>query len=165
MSDNAPDHIITDAGSAQSTRTIVAPVAGAVVAREAIGDPVFSSGAMGEGAGIHPTDGTVIAPIAGEVIAAMPHAYGISGGGVEVLVHIGIDTVEMGGTGFTSAVTTGQKVEPGDVLATVDFGAVRAAGFDTTVVVVVTNSAALGGVDATVAASVDAGEPLLTVGL
>ncbi|MGJ3508406.1 beta-glucoside-specific PTS transporter subunit IIABC [Enemella sp. A6] len=121
-----------------------APVPGKAVALTEVNDKVFASGAMGAGMGIVPTSGDLVAPISGEVRAAMPHAYGIkSDNGVEVLVHIGIDTVQLDGQGFTSHVTQGQRVEAGDKLATVDLTTITEAGYDPTTVVIVTNSAQL----------------------
>jgi len=123
---------------------IGAPVSGDTVVLAEVKDKVFASGALGNGVGIVPSDGKVYAPFAGTVLTAFPtgHAFGIkSADGVEVLVHIGIDTVQLEGKGFTSAVTQGQTVAAGDLLATVDLDAVKAAGYDPTTVVVVTNSA------------------------
>ena len=136
---------------AGDTDTIGAPVAGRVIALEDVPDPVFSSGAMGRGAGIIPSDGTIVAPVAGEVVVATEtgHAIGIrSDDGVEVLVHIGIDTVAMKGDGFTCLVGKGQHVDAGQELVTVDLARVEAAGHSTVTVLLVTNSAALGPVRA-----------------
>jgi PTS system beta-glucosides-specific IIC component len=123
---------------------IGSPVSGETVVLSAVKDKVFASGALGNGIGIVPADGRVYAPFAGTVLTAFPtgHAFGIkSADGVEVLVHIGLDTVQLEGKGFTSAVTQGQEVAAGDLLATVDLDAVKTAGYDTTTVVVVTNTA------------------------
>jgi PTS system beta-glucosides-specific IIC component len=123
---------------------IGAPVSGALVALSEVNDKVFASGALGKGIGIVPSHGQVYAPFAGTVVTVFPtgHAYGIkSAGGVEVLIHIGIDTVQLEGKGFTAAVTQGQVVEAGDLLATIDLDVVKSAGYDPTTIVVVTNSA------------------------
>jgi PTS system beta-glucosides-specific IIC component len=122
---------------------VAAPVSGEVVALNQIKDKVFAAGALGNGLGIIPTSDQIYAPIAGTVVSAFPtsHAYGIkSTDGVEALVHIGIDTVQLNGKGFTGAVTQGQQVAAGDLLATVDFDAITAAGYDPTTVVVITNT-------------------------
>ncbi|SDI75817.1 PTS system beta-glucoside-specific IIA component, Glc family /PTS system beta-glucoside-specific IIB component, Glc family /PTS system beta-glucoside-specific IIC component, Glc family [Arthrobacter subterraneus] len=122
---------------------VLAPVSGAAVALSDVPDRVFSSGAMGAGMGIIPEDGKIYAPVSGIIQAAMKtgHAYGIkSDDGVEVLVHIGIDTVQMKGEGFESAVIRGQRVEAGDLLATIDRGKIEAAGYDSTTIMVVTNT-------------------------
>lgn len=129
---------------------VVAPVAGKAVALADVQDKVFASGAMGKGLGIVPADGRIVSPITGTIKAAMKtgHAFGIkSDDGVEVLVHIGIDTVQMQGRGFGPAVTRGQQVRAGDLLAVVDLDAVAAAGYDTTTLVMVTNTAQLRSVD------------------
>lgn len=137
----------SSAGAAGAPTTVVAaPVAGEVVPLAESGDPVFSSLALGDGVGIVPSSGEVVAPVAGELltVADTGHAFGVrTDDGIEVLVHVGIDTVQMAGTGFTVAVTTGQRVAAGDLLATVDLSAVTAAGFATTTLVTVLNSASL----------------------
>lgn len=125
---------------------VLAPVSGAVINLADVNDKVFASGAMGAGIGIVPEEDSIYAPISGTVQAAMKtgHAYGIkSDDGVEVLVHIGIDTVQMDGEGFEAAVTRGQRVEAGDLLATVDRAKILAAGYDSTTLMVVTNTKAL----------------------
>lgn len=145
---------------------IVAPVSGAVVQLDQVKDKVFSSGAMGKGLGIVPAEGRIISPVSGTVVAAMKtgHAYGIrTDQGVEVLVHIGIDTVQMKGEGFTSHVSRGQRIHAGAPLADIDIAAVERAGFDPTVVVLVTNTADLGDVAAVPDETVTAGDPAVTV--
>jgi len=125
------------------TTAVLAAVAGHVVTLDDVGDKVFASRALGEGVGIVPSDGTVHAPVSGVLVlvASTGHAYGIrTDDGVEVLVHVGIDTVRMGGKGFDVLVGKGERVEAGDRLATVDLDAVRAAGYDPTTIVVVTNT-------------------------
>ncbi len=124
---------------------VLAPMDGDLIALADVPDPVFSSGAMGTGVGVVPTSGTVYAPVSGTVIVTMDsgHAYGIrTADGVEVLVHVGIDTVNLKGEGFTPKVHQGESVTAGDVLAEVDLDAVKAAGYSTTTVVLITNSAA-----------------------
>ena len=121
-----------------------APVSGTVVPLAEVKDKVFASGALGNGIGIVPDNGKFYAPVGGTLVTAFPtgHAFGIkSADGVEVLIHIGIDTVQLEGKGFTPAVTQGQTVEAGDLLGTVDLDAVKAAGYDTTTIMVVTNTA------------------------
>jgi PTS system beta-glucosides-specific IIC component len=152
--------------TATETKVIAvgAPATGTVVALQNIADQIFASGALGQGAGVNPSDGRVVAPVSGTVITAMPHAFGIqTDDGVEVLVHIGIDTVKLNGEGFQSAATQGQRVEAGDLLSTVDLAHIAQAGFDTTVITVVTNSQQFVDVVPTDAATVNAGEPLLSV--
>ena len=113
---------------------------------EKVADPVFSSGALGNGVGILPSEGRIVAPVAGTVVTAMDsgHAYGIrTDDGVEVLIHIGLDTVNLKGQGFSPKVSAGQRVDRGDPLVDVDLAAVREAGYDPTTILVVTNTASL----------------------
>ncbi len=130
--------------AAPGANELAAPVSGAIVPLAEVKDKVFASGALGNGIGIVPSNGKVYAPFAGTVVTAFPtgHAFGIkSPDGVEVLIHIGIDTVQLDGKGFVPAVGQGQTVEAGDLLCTVDLDAISAAGYDPTTIVVVTNSA------------------------
>lgn len=144
---------------------LLAPVSGALVATENIQDKVFASGAMGHTVAIDPTDGAIRAPISGTIITAPAsgHAYGIKGdNGMEVLVHVGIDTVKLAGKGFAPAVKVGDNVTAGDLLVTTDLSSIVAAGYPTTTITVVTNSAKLGPIDALpIGGDVMAGEPLL----
>jgi PTS system beta-glucosides-specific IIC component len=126
-----------------SSVTVLAPVTGSVIALADVPDKVFASGAMGAGVGIMPEEDAIYSPVTGTVQAVMKtgHAYGIkSDEGVEVLVHIGIDTVQMKGDGFEAAVTRGQRVEAGALLATMDRAKILAAGYDSTTLMVVTNT-------------------------
>ena len=111
-------------------------------------------------------EGTVVSPVAGTVIsvAKTGHAYGIkTDDGVEVLVHIGIDTVDMKGEGFTPLVAKKQAVGAGDALARVDFGAVARAGHDATVITTVVNTKSMAGVADIADGTVGAGDPVLEV--
>jgi PTS system beta-glucosides-specific IIC component len=120
---------------------IAAPVSGQVVPLAAVPDKVFSSGAIGGGLAVIPAEGKAYAPIAGTVVTVMPHAYGIKAdGGLEVLVHIGLDTVSLKGKHFSPKVTQGQRVESGDLLADFDLDGIVAAGYNPMTVVIVTNS-------------------------
>lgn len=145
---------------------VLAPVSGQAVPLAEVNDPVFSSGALGAGVGIVPENGTVQAPVSGEVLTATDtgHAYGIrTTEGVEVLIHVGIDTVELGGRHFTPHVTAGTHVVAGDLLLEFDVAAVTAAGYDTTTIVTVTNTASLHEVLPATPAHVNAGQPVITV--
>ena len=146
--------VAAPAASVQRTTTAVgSPVAGRVVSLDDVEDKVFSSRTLGEGVGVVPTEGRFVSPVAGTVatVTKTAHAYGIkTDSGVEVLVHIGIDTVRMKGEGFTGRVEKGQHVEVGDLLAEVDLGAVEAAGYDTTTIVTVTNTKAIKNAEGTV---------------
>lgn len=157
-------------GAATATKTsvvdVVAPVSGRMVALAEVPDKVFASGALGQGVGIVPDENVVRAPITGKVIsvANSGHAFGLkSDDGVELLVHIGIDTVELKGEHFDVAVAKGDQVNAGDILATVDMNAVAAAGYDTTVIVTVTNTAKLQEVTPAVAGPVEVGAPAVVV--
>lgn len=126
-----------------ATTDIATAVAGKVISLDDVSDKVFASRALGEGVGIVPTDGTIVAPVSGVLatVAGTGHAYGIkTDDGVEVLIHVGIDTVRLKGEGFTVLVTKGERVTRGEVLGTVDLEVVKAAGYDPTTMVVVTNT-------------------------
>jgi PTS system beta-glucosides-specific IIC component len=148
------------------TTVIVAPVAGFVVPLDEVDDKVFASRALGEGVGIRPTDSLVTSPVAG-VLVTVPdsgHAYGIkTDDGVEVLVHIGIDTVQLQGKCFEVAVKKNQRVEIGDLLATVNFEGVRDGGYDPTTVVVVINSKTLLSVTPKTGSDVVSGDLIIDV--
>ena len=148
-SDGTATAAAPEAGStllAEADLEIGAPVAGRVVDLSDAGDPVFASRALGEGVGIEPADGRILSPLDGELItvAGTGHAFGIRGeGGVEVLVHVGIDTVQMDGEGFDVRVEAGQHVRRGELLAEVDLAAIRAAGHPALTLVTVINTASL----------------------
>lgn len=149
-----------------ATSTIGAPVAGTVVALTEVNDKVFASKALGEGVGILPTNGRITAPVSGVIVTAAEtgHAFGIkTDDGVEVLVHVGIDTVRMDGKGFEVAVTKDQRVAAGDLLVTVDLDEVQKAGFDPTTIVVITNTFTLSRVAPRPASEVAAGDPVIDV--
>lgn len=122
---------------------IVSPVNGTPESLTKVNDQVFSAKLMGDGAAVIPSDGTIYSPVTGTVTIAYEtkHAYGIkSDNGAEVLIHIGLDTVNLKGEHFESFVKQGQRVEKGDKLGSVDLDAVKKAGYDTTVMVVITNT-------------------------
>ena len=122
---------------------LAADAAGAFVKMEDIPDEVFAQGILGQCCGIDPSEGKVYAPCDGEITQAPDtlHAFGITTpGGVEVLIHVGVDTVEMNGDGFHSFVKEGDKVKKGDKLLSFDIDKIKAAGHNTTVSVIVSNS-------------------------
>lgn len=124
--------------------TLVSPLSGDVVALENVNDPVFSSGAMGKGLAVKPTEGVVYAPADAEVTIAFEtgHAYGLkTASGAELLIHIGIDTVSMNGNGFEKLVAAGDKVKAGDAIAKFDAAKIAEAGLDDTTMIIVTNTA------------------------
>ncbi|MEU0104919.1 beta-glucoside-specific PTS transporter subunit IIABC [Streptomyces sp. NPDC006129] len=123
--------------------TLAAPVAGKAVPLAEVPDQVFASGAMGSGLAVIPSEGKVYAPLSGTLVSVMPHAFGIrSDSGVEVLVHIGLNTVELQGRGFTPAVAQGQRVNAGDLLTDVDLKVITDAGYDPITVLIVTDPGA-----------------------
>ena len=128
--------------------TLTAPMAGELVALSDVADEAFAAGALGPGIAVSPAAGAVIvAPCDGKVSVAFPtgHAYGIkSASGVQVLIHIGMDTVKLEGKGFTPRVAKGDVVKRGDVLAEVDWDVIREAGYDTITPMVVTNKKKFG---------------------
>lgn len=109
---------------------------------ENVPDPVFSQGVLGICCGINPEDGKVYAPVDGRIsqLADTLHAVGIEAGGIEILIHVGVDTVDMNGDGFFSKVKLDQTVTKGQLLLTMDLDKIKAAGHPTTVITVVTNS-------------------------
>ncbi|HEQ8684690.1 TPA: PTS beta-glucoside transporter subunit IIBCA [Streptococcus pyogenes] len=135
---------------ALAEETLYSPLNGTVVDLSAVSDPVFSSGAMGQGLAIKPEDNTLYSPVDGkvEIVFETGHAYAImSSQGAEVLLHIGIDTVSMAGDGFESLVAVGQVVKKGDLLGHFDPSKIAQAGLDDTTMMIVTNSADYQSVD------------------
>ncbi|WP_395538230.1 glucose PTS transporter subunit IIA [Lactiplantibacillus pentosus] len=125
-----------------ATRRLLAPVAGWALALADVQDPVFATATMGPGFAIQPTDGRVVAPVSGRVtvVAATKHAVGlVTASGLEVLVHMGIDTVDLNGAPFVCHVQVGDTIQAGEVLAEMDLAALQRAQKLATVIVVVTN--------------------------
>lgn len=123
-------------------KEIAMPVSGEAIPLETVQDEVFASGAMGQGVGILPASERVISPISGTLSVVFPtgHAYGIVGdNGVEILLHIGINTVELQGEGFFIKVKQGQHINRGDVLCTFDKKLLSEKGYDNTIMLIVTN--------------------------
>ena len=146
--------------------TLVTPIVGDVVALADVNDPVFSSGAMGQGIAVKPSQGVVYAPADAEVSIAFPtgHAFGLkTTNGAEVLIHVGIDTVTMNGEGFEAKVAQGDKVKAGDVLGTFDSNKIAAAGLDDTTMVIVTNTADYASVAPVATGSVAKGDAVIEV--
>ena len=124
-------------------KVIYAPIQGNVIPRENIPDETFASGVLGDGVGIEPETGEVVAPFDGEIssVTETHHAVGITGpGGMELLIHVGVDTVQMNGDGFTVLVSEGDKVRAGQKIMTFDISKIKAAGYSTTSAVLLTNS-------------------------
>ena len=126
---------------------LTSPLEGELIPLSAVKDMVFSTGAMGRGAAVRNPQGKVVAPFDGEITVFFEtkHAIGLrSTDGIEVLIHVGMDTVKLNGAHFTAQAAQGDKVKKGQVLLTFDPAAIRAAGYDTTTPVVVTNAAGFG---------------------
>lgn len=157
-----PETIITHADA----DTIAAPVSGKVIPMTEVPDPVFGSEGLGSGCAVWPADDVVYAPCDGQVTVTMGHAVGLmSASGVEVLVHVGVDTVEMNGDGFEGFVSKGDSVKAGQPLIRIDRDKIKAAGHPDCVVVAVSNSADFAGVELAVAANsqVAAGDAVVKI--
>lgn len=151
---------------APTERNLAAPTGGAIVPMEEIPDPVFSSGALGFCCGIEPEEGVVAAPMDGEVVQLSDtlHAVGILGrNGAEVLIHVGVDTVEMNGDGFAALVKEGDKVRAGQKLLTMDLDKIAQAGHEKTVIVAVTNSDNFADITRTAEGMVRAGDRIMVL--
>lgn len=151
---------------AAATTVVNAPVAGHVISLDETGDPVFASRALGEGVGIQPADSEVVAPVSGvlQTVAETGHAFGIkTDDGVEVLVHVGIDTVKMNGEGFDVKVKANEHVNAGDTLVVVDFDKVKEAGYSTTTLMTVLNTVAFASVAPKTGVDVKAGESVIDI--
>ena len=128
---------------------VLQPVKGNVIARDQIPDDTFASGVLGDGVGIQPSDDKVVAPFDGTIssVAESQHAVGIESNGMEMLIHVGVDTVNMHGDGFTCLVKEGDQVKLGQPLIRFDRQKIKAAGYSDTVAVLLTNSDDLEGVE------------------
>ena len=129
--------------------SVLQPVKGIVIPQEDIPDDTFAQGILGEGVGIEPIEGIVVAPFDGVVssVADSKHAVGLEAGGMEVLIHVGVDTVNMNGDGFNCLVAEGDEVKAGQPLIVFDRDKIKAAGHPETVVVLLTNSDDMEGVE------------------
>lgn len=149
-----------------SEGVIQTPIVGDVIALSNVNDPVFSSGAMGQGIAVKPSQDVVYAPADAEVAIVFPtgHAYGLrTANGAEILIHVGIDTVSMNGEGFNQRVNQGDKVKAGDVLGTFDSAKIAAAGLDNTTMVIVTNTADFASVNPVASGTVAKGDAIIEV--
>ena len=164
--DRLTEEAVTGTVVAPSEGIIQTPIVGDVVALSDVNDPVFSSGAMGQGIAVKPSQDVVYAPADAEVTIVFPtgHAYGLrTSNGAEILIHVGIDTVSMNGEGFNHKVAQGDKVKAGDVLGTFDSAKIAAAGLDNTTMVIVTNTADFASVNPVASGSVAKGDAIIEV--
>ena len=146
--------------------TVTAPIKGRAVPLSEVEDQIFSSGMLGPGLAIAPDSGPVVSPVDGEILVAFPtgHAYGIrAASGVELLIHVGMDTVNLQGEHFTPHVKQHDKVRRGQTLVDVDWKAVEAAGYKTVTPVVVSNATAFGPVTDEHTGPVERGDALYAV--
>jgi len=152
---------------AKADLTLTSPMAGELVALSDVDDEAFASGTLGPGVAISPAaHAVVVAPCDGKVTVAFPtgHAYGLkSASGVQILIHIGMDTVKLDGKGFTPHVSKGDIVKRGDVLAEVDWDVIREAGYDTITPMVVTNKKKFGEITPAAPGPVSISDTVVTV--
>ena len=152
---------------AKADLTLTSPMAGELVALSDVNDEAFASGTLGPGVAISPAaHAVVVAPCDGKVTVAFPtgHAYGLkSASGVQILIHIGMDTVKLDGKGFTPRVSKGDIVKRGDVLAEVDWDVIREAGYDTITPMVVTNKKKFGEITPAAPGPVGISDTVVTV--
>ena len=164
--DRLTEEAVTGTVISPSEGVIQTPIVGDVVALSNVNDPVFSSGAMGQGIAVKPSEDVVYAPADAEVTIVFPtgHAYGLrTANGAEILIHVGIDTVTMNGEGFEQKVAQGDKVKAGDILGTFDSNKIAAAGLDDTTMVIVTNTADYASVTPVASGSVVKGDAIIEV--
>jgi PTS system beta-glucosides-specific IIC component len=171
MSEASNDTLVAAAatkavGDAGLAARIVSPLDGTVVALSDVPDPVFGKGIMGPGVAIQPSGNTAYAPGSGVVVAAQAtgHAFGLAlDNGVEVLIHVGIDTVKLKGEGFDVHVAKGERVTAGTPLVTFDPKVIEAAGYPLITPIVILNAKKFGGVEVVSEGTVSAGDTLLAL--
>lgn len=149
-----------------SANDILAPMSGSVIALDQVPDSTFASGLLGRGVAIIPAVGKVIAPFPGEVASLFQtkHAIGLqSDSGIELLIHVGIDTVKLDGVPFTAHVKEGDRVQAGDLLIEFDRQAILDAGYDLATPIIISNSDDYREIDTVAPRAVEAGQPLLSV--
>ena len=147
-------------GSKTNAETILAPLTGEVKNIEEVPDPVFAGRMMGDGVAIVPTEGVVVSPVDGEIVQLFhtKHAVGIKAkNGTEILIHIGLETVKMGGEGFEAHVSEGQAVKAGDKLISFDLELIREKAKSTITPIVITNTDAAESINTTVGVSATKG--------
>ena len=164
--ETAPEPAPAAKSAPTGDKIIGAPLEGEMLVLSEIEDPVFSSEALGKGCAIEPSKGEVVAPFDGtiEQVAETSHAVGIMGdNGLEVLIHVGMDTVELKGKGYEPKVKVGDKVKKGQLLLKFDMAAISAAGYKLTTPVVVTNTDDFASVEPIAAGKVTQGQDVVLV--
>ncbi len=147
-------------------RIVCSPLKGVVIPLAEVEDPVFSEGIIGPGVGIRPEEGRLYAPADGEVTAAYPTGHALAlktPDGMEVMIHIGIDTVKLNGSGFELHTKAGEQVKKGDLLVSFDIPAITEAGYKVTTMVLVSNAAEIGSMTEPVLGAVNAGDRLYSI--
>ena len=145
---------------------ILSPVTGRAIKLDEVPDPVFSGKILGDGAAVIPSEGKILSPVDGEVasVAETLHAYGIrTEDGLEILIHVGIDTVQMNGDGFTGHVKAGDQVKKGQLLLEVDLEKVKAAGYDTVTPMLVCNTPDYASMEGITGNDVDPGDDAVVI--
>lgn len=156
----------TEGASAGEDLNLASPLSGEVIALADVADAAFASGILGKGAAIRPADGRVTSPFDGTVTALFPtlHAIGLTAAdGRELLIHIGLDTVQLAGRGFTAHVQAGETVTAGQLLIEFDAAVIEEAGFSTETPVIITNADRYLKIAVEPISEVNAGDPLLTM--
>lgn len=145
---------------------IASPVKGTAVSLEQVNDPTFSEGMLGKGVAVIPAEGNIYAPVDGEISLLFDTLHAVSmttKDGVEILIHVGLDTVKLKGDGFTAHVATGDSVKKGDLLLSVDLEALKAAGYDTVTPMVICNTDDYSDVETIKLTEVEPGNDLLKI--
>lgn len=145
------------------TKTVYSPLKGTVMPLSKVSDPVFAEEVMGPGVGIDPEEGKLYAPVDGEIVSVFPtgHAIGMkTEDGMEILLHIGIDTVQLEGDGFHAVVKQGDHVKAGELLVEFDCVKIKEKGYQTTTMVLVPNASLLGTMSEPHMCTVELLEPL-----
>lgn len=150
----------------EEIKTVAAPASGRVRALSEIEDKVFATGALGAGAAIVPSDGKIFAPVDGRITTffSTGHALSLtSDDGIEILIHVGMDTVQLKGEGFAPKAKQGDRIKKGDLLLEVDLEKIKAAGCPVTTPVIITNTDQYADIVPTASHTVEAGETLIKI--
>lgn len=152
--------------AAMPERVVYSPLKGRCIALSDVNDPVFSEGMMGPGLAILPEEGKLYAPADGEITVAFHTGHAVAlktSDGMEILIHIGIDTVNLEGDGFQTHVTEGNQVKIGDLLVSFDIQKITDAGYDPTTMIVITNAGEFGSLTGESIGNVDVKDRLFSI--